>query len=62
MQRSAAKEIKTNCKNLKKKKKSSHIFSFGRFGCVVSEFPSGPLVKTPSSQCRGHGFDPWSGN
>ena len=21
-----------------------------------------PVVKTPGSQCRGHGFDPWSGN
>ena len=27
------------------------------------DFPGGPVVKTPScSQCRGHGFDPWSGN
>ena len=25
-------------------------------------FPGGPGVKTPCSQCRGHGFDPWSGN
>ena len=25
------------------------------------DFPGGPVVKTPSSQCRGHGFDPWSG-
>ena len=23
------------------------------------DFPGGPMVKTPSSQCRGHGFD-WS--
>ena len=22
------------------------------------EFPGGPVVKTPSFQCRGHGFDP----
>ena len=22
----------------------------------------GPIVKTPHSQCRGPGFDPWSGN
>ena len=26
------------------------------------DFPGGPVVKTPSSQCRGHRFDPWSGN
>ena len=26
------------------------------------DFPGGPVVKTPRSQCRGPGFDPWSGN
>ena len=26
------------------------------------DFPGGPVVKTPHSQCRGHGFDPWLGN
>ena len=26
------------------------------------DFPGGPVVKTPCSQCRGHGFNPWSGN
>ena len=26
------------------------------------DFPRGPVVKTPSFQCRGHGFNPWSGN
>ena len=25
-------------------------------------FPSGPVAKTPHSQCRGPGFDPWSEN
>ena len=29
---------------------------------VRRDFPSGPVVKTPHLQCRGHGFDPWSGN
>ena len=28
----------------------------------VQDFPGGPLVKTPHSQCRGHGFDPRLGN
>ena len=27
-----------------------------------SDFPGGPVSKTPCSQCRGLGFDPWSGN
>ena len=27
-----------------------------------SGLPGGPVAKTPCSQCRGPGFDPWSGN
>ena len=26
------------------------------------DFPGGPEVKTPHFHCRGHRFDPWSGN
>jgi len=26
------------------------------------DFPGGPVAKNLSSQCRGPGFDPWSGN
>ena len=26
------------------------------------DFPGGPVAKTPCSQCRGPGFNPWSGN
>ena len=26
------------------------------------DFPGVPVVKTPRSQCRGPGLDPWSGN
>ena len=38
-----------------------------RFVLFLSEhsswdFPGGPVAKTPRSQCRGPGFDPWSGN
>ena len=29
---------------------------------VHGDFPGGPVAKTPSSQCRGPGFNPWSGN
>ena len=28
----------------------------------IRDVPGGPVVKTPRSQCRGPGFDPWSGN
>ena len=28
----------------------------------LRDFPGGPVVKTPSSQCTGPGFDPSSGN
>ena len=27
-----------------------------------SDFPGGPIVKTPCCQCRGSGFNPWLGN
>ena len=27
-----------------------------------SNFPGGPVAKTLHSQCRGPGFDPWSGD
>ena len=26
------------------------------------DFPGGPVDKTPCSQCRGPGFNPWLGN
>ena len=29
---------------------------------INRDFPGGPVVKTPNSQCRGPGFDPRSGN
>ena len=29
---------------------------------VGGDFSGGPVVRTPSFHCRGHGFDPWSGN
>ena len=28
----------------------------------LGHLPGGPVAKTPSSRCRGPGFDPWSGN
>ena len=29
---------------------------------VCRDFPGGPVSKTLPSECRGPGFDPWSGN
>ena len=29
---------------------------------VARGFPGSPMVKTVSSQCRGHGLDLWLGN
>ena len=29
---------------------------------TMRDFPGGPVAKTPHSQCRGPGFNPWSGN
>ena len=31
-------------------------------GRKKTDFPGGPVAKTPYSQCRGPGFNPWSGN
>ena len=28
---------------------------------ISGNFPGSPVVKTPSFQCRGYGFDAWSG-
>ena len=30
--------------------------------CPTGEFPGGPVVRTLHFHCRGHGFNPWSGN
>ena len=27
----------------------------------IPDFPGGTVVKNPPAQCRGHGFNPWSG-
>ena len=40
------------------------IFSLKRYISRLkkeSDFPSGPVVKTPRFHFRGHGFNPWSG-
>ena len=29
---------------------------------MVRGFPASPVVKVPCFHCRGHGFNPWSGN
>ena len=29
---------------------------------VKRDFPGGPVVRSLSSHCRGHRFDPWLGN
>ena len=42
--------------------RATHPSHLGHFKIADGDFPCGPVVKTPCSQCRGHGFDPWSGN
>ena len=32
------------------------------FRTELRDFPGGPVVNIPQSQCRGPRFDPWSGN
>ena len=38
----------------------SYLFIY--YKLLFRDFPGGPAVKTLSFHCRGHGFDPWSGN
>ena len=33
-----------------------------RYNILMRNFPCGPVAKAPRSQCRGPGFNPWSGN
>ena len=38
------------------------IFLYIQFLKVtLRDFPGGPVVKTPGTQCRGPNFNPWSG-
>ena len=37
-------------------------FQLGMMEKFWTDFPGGPVVKTPFFHCRGHEFDPWSGN
>ena len=39
--------------------KNGFLFVFWKGGW---DFPGSPEVKTPCPHCRGHTFDPWSGN
>ena len=38
------------------------LLFFSQLRMNVPDFPGSPVVKTPCSQCRGHGFDPCLGN
>ena len=37
-------------------------YTSGISECKTRDFPRGPVVKSLSFLCKGHGFDPWSGN
>ena len=43
------------------KEDSKETFPF-KISSKRGDFPGGPVVKTPRSQCRGPGFNPCSGN
>ena len=43
-------------------REDTFFFSTGGKEERVGDFPGGPVIKIPHSQCRGHGFDPWLGD
>ena len=45
-------------------KGDSAVYGAGGAGIQfkISDFLSGLVAKTPLSQCKGHGFSPWSEN
>ena len=59
-------QTETQRGSLKKKKdkesKGCSAISNGLTKMYWRDFPGGPVAKTPHSQCRAAGFDPWSGN
>ena len=42
--------------------RENYIFFFILTRMLSSDFPGGPVAKTPHSQFRGPRFNPWSGN
>ena len=44
------------------KKQRHHLADKGLYSQSYGGFPGGPVAKTLRSQCRGPGFNPWSGN
>ena len=49
-------------KKKKRKLKLHRNISFHLESPMSGDFPGGRVAKTLCSQCRGHRFDPWSGN
>ena len=41
---------------------SKSLTNWPTYKPLPRDFPGGPMTKAPSSQCRGPGFDPWSGS
>ena len=50
------------CKKKQKNKPWEKHQIYKKKQTVPRDFPRGPVAKTVHSQCRGPGFDPWSGN
>ena len=40
----------------------SRLIRYNTQEAMDRDFPGGPVAETICSQCRGPGFDPWSGN
>ena len=49
-------------KNIHGKPGEIQIKPIGQLTVVAWDFPGGPVDRGLSFHCRGHRFDPWSGN
>ena len=54
--------VQLSCCNKEAFNYSGSNKSSDKLRAYARDFPDGPVAKTPCSQCRGPGFNPWSGN